>query len=260
MKPTVLAVFDNNEDWYVDTYIEVLKRKYDITVVPAVLKPEHADRNYPYVADELKRLKAEGVKLDGVLLHDASIPADNLGLQQLHSHHRAVCQQLEKVDADYARKRQRIGVTVSDADPVVASAMQERMNGHIDDAFQRIARKHRDALLERKNDTEYLLMTNPPSDRGIELIRALRSDPAYSEFKDVPIIVGMAHPKKKETFLGAGASAVHTSSESFEECDGIPSLMDAIGCRPGPSARKAEPKTHRDQARRSHDSGSEPSL
>jgi hypothetical protein len=239
--PTILAVFKNELQF--STWEYLLKCK-GLDVIPAMLSKEASDDDHPFVGDVLAKCREQGTRLDGVLLHDSSHPRDSGYMKLLHEKWEEADRKLASVDQDMEPYRMTIEATSDD--PVQMSIRQAEAQHIIDEAHADAVERAREHLRQAKQAAEGLMLHNPPSEKGVELIRLLRDE--TSPYKEVPIVVGFAHPDKKEAFLQAGATKVKTTLDMEDEI-GVEALLEAIREREA-GTRTLIPKTPLDHASR----------
>jgi hypothetical protein len=217
----ILAVFDG-KTYAADTYATLLRRKYGFEVLPAMLSENKVDEEHSCVADVLKRCREQGIKLDGILLHDSSLPADNSILQAEHRLWQRAKTDLASLDAE--GDRYKPVVEALGDDPVEVSNRQAHLENIVDNAHRRGIEKTRASLNDRLGNMEAMLLLNAPTDKGTQLIRELRDGP----YKGVPIVVGMAFDEKRQAFMDAGATRVVTTLDSGTS-DGVDELVEEMG-------------------------------
>ena len=226
----ILAVFDRDTKTAEDI-TEVLREMHGYDVLPAMLSESMADAQIPHVADVVRKCREQGTKLDGVLLHDQSVPADNRGMKQAHMRWQAARERLGTFDAE--AEQCKPGVQAVGNDPVEVSVRQMNLEGIVDRAHNEGIAQEKADLERRKGVLEGLLLRNAPSENGLQLIRELRKGP----YKSVPIVVGMAHEGKRQAFMDAGATRVITT---FVDAAGIMAMKEELDT-PGPPASRGKP-------------------
>jgi len=195
-------------------------------VLRAVLNENNAGEQYPYWRAVLQQCREENTPLAGVLLYDASIPADDLVLQALHQGWKEMGKRLKDLDAEAERLKPRI--EVDSGDPTADSNTRALLQGILDRAYAGGIEEDREELRGKREAAEFLLTANPPSQRGLDFLTELRKQD--SPYNDAVVVVEFAHPGKKDAFLRAGATTVNTSMDPWHRL-GSEMLLKELGQR-----------------------------
>lgn len=180
----------------------------------------------PYIGDVIRQCKAEGSAYDGLLLYDMSLPEDGFGTHYAFNAWETARLSLESLDSDM--EPERIRFTARGGDPVALSVRQEALQRTLDDMHVAAVEEQRAMLTRGKSAAEAFLLRNPPSGKGIDLIRFLRADD--SPFPGIAIAVSDAFPDRKQDLIKAGATLVHTTADPIStDCASI--MKDAFAIR-----------------------------
>lgn len=229
--PTILVVMDEQKKFVMPR----VAKRHGYTVIPAVLKPHLAEAAAQFlgtevksVLDVLEQCKREGTKIDGVLISDMSTPIGHPDITIKEGFLREARERL-----DDPRIAELVLEGLDDDEPRMRA-----LRADVDHYNAQLAEQARiDTNLHGVMETG--LLATPPSDKGTELIVALRAQ--GSPYKDVPIVVSYAHPDKAEAFVTAGATRVVTSGH--DPNDGIAELMEELAKRGLAPAAKS-PRDH----------------
>jgi hypothetical protein len=176
----------------------------------AVITAERASDTTPYIGDVLRQCKEGYISFDAVLLFDPSKPKEVT--VPVHNMWREASNKLQTLDADMESQRITFSYTTND-DVTAASNRAEDLQRSMDKMHADQVKERRQLLQRGKDAAEHMLLTNPPSEKGLQIIKSLRA--SDSPLKDLPIAIYGAHPDREESLLNAGADIVHTSADSI---------------------------------------------
>jgi hypothetical protein len=241
MAPRILIVSDRPDNLVVAS---MLLGASDCEIIGATLAERYADEQHPFIGDVLEKLKKNGTRLDGILLYDPSLPRNSPAYPIWVSANK----QLTTLDHDMEHLRPQITAETND-DPVAFSTRWEELQRDMDKTHAEHVAEVRTVLVKGKAAAESFLTRHPPSQKGIDLIRTLHAPD--SPYRDVPLVVDLAYPDRKEQLLEAGATRVNTTADPIN-IQGPDLLMELISPSPSTAAariRMGGPRSPRDQAR-----------
>ncbi len=210
MTRSILVVSDD-EDML--RFTDRLLKPEAYTATCASLTADKASDTCPYIGDVLRQCRESGKVYDAVMIYDLSKPKTGSGLEFLHGAWVTAGNKLKTLETDMERERIHIGVSSND-DPTAVSARYEALMRSFDAMHQARLEEHRTNLTHAREAAEALMLTNPPSEKGISLVRALRA--GDSPYRNAPIAVTCAHPDREAELLKAGATLVHTSADAMQ--------------------------------------------
>lgn len=244
MAPRVLIVSDKPDNLLAASMLLGLA---DCEVIGASLAKDYADEQHPFIGEVLEECRKKGTKLDGILLYDPSLPKDSPAHSYAHPIWVSATKQLATLERDMEHLRPQIEAK-SDGDAVTFSVRQEELQRDMDAMHADHVAEVRTALVKGKAAAESFLTRNPPSQKGIDLIRTLHAP--GSPYHDTPLVVDMAYPDRKPLLLEAGATYVNTTADPITT-QGVDILMDMLpghGKAGGNGLLKGGPRGPLDQA------------